>query len=232
MLEKEAPLTTIDILNFEMLSVQASMFFQRAVDSTKKKQVMPYKEASMLFDAYYHACIIKKGKKPIDWGSMSDDMKSALTNIVLWAIDSPNSLYPLCKGLNLLGDLGTGKTTIIEALSLFLKAIDSYKQFEIVNVNSMFFDISKNGDIQKYVEMGNVCWNDVGVRSPEIEYYKKIIRPVDDIFQIRYDTTPRPLNIMTTNIGKEDLLSFYQPRTLDRLPEMFTNVKLTGKSLR
>lgn len=135
--------------------------------------------------------------------------------------------------LFLSGNVGTGKTTLMEAIArTLLYYLIPAKMFRASDFPAMFLNNVELTDRQ--LMCGEWCrvllLDDIGVEPTEIKEYGNVIRPFVKIVEERY-IRQLPL-VVSTNLSGKDIIEAYGERTMDRIKEMATAIKYEGKSFR
>ena len=159
---------------------------------------------------------------------IDDTNKATVIEILKWAIMDNSCKYDLNKGLWLAGDIGTGKTLMIQILiELFRysdKIIAPYSAIEIV-------ELFRSGLPRERIFISPLFIDDLGAEEPEVKVFGNVYKPLYEILNRRY-MSKRFLMFITTNLAPTQIEKRYGDRFRDRINEMFNVVKLTGKSRR
>lgn len=158
--------------------------------------------------------------------------------------------YKLEKNLLIMGNVGAGKTLLMQIFSEYLKYTNNPNFFYNVSVTQMvnYYTIHGNLDRYTYNEENstgflplpvNVCLNDVGIES-KIHYGQDTKILTKDFLHARNEiwtlTAPdkRKFAHLTTNLNKQQLLDEFQD-TFGRLTDRFKTynvIELKGTSRR
>jgi len=139
--------------------------------------------------------------------------------------------------LLLLGDVGCGKTTMLEAICRMIGYI-YYSNISFERKGFQWdsaYQIEKwaRNDTERYESFKQCEWaaiDDIGLESTEVNNYGNIIYPVRDILHYRYEH--RLTTIISTNLLPKDLTAKYGTRIGDRLAEMSCVIKFNEPSYR
>lgn len=140
------------------------------------------------------------------------------------------------KGVLLLGDIGTGKSTLIRALNEFYKRTNQ--------ISKRFIETSAIKITSKYTEVGddvfellgnaynyNYYIDDLGLES-DASYFGNKLDVLKNAILIRYDIREKAKTFITTNLSINEIEQRYGKQVIDRLKEMCFFVKLEGTSRR
>lgn len=197
-------------------------------------QLMQYKDAAKLVFVEIQA---------ICPNFVIDDLnRDILQNLTKYFINDESCTFNLDKGVCLAGGIGSGKTTILKAMSNFTIKNNLDTAFMFESFPKIIRQVSSEG--LAYVDnftTGNICFDDVGTRS-SVKSYGTDINPFDELIHTRYERfvrSKKPTHL-TTNLdfNPEDqnamnqLLTMYDARAIDRIKEMSNFVYLGGESRR
>tara|TARA_R110001583_G_scaffold46395_2_gene145517 strand:+ start:1464 stop:2129 length:666 start_codon:yes stop_codon:yes gene_type:complete len=127
------------------------------------------------------------------------------------------------KGLLLSGPVGCGKTSLMKLLPHLAPHKTNY---EIIPTRNIVFSFNATGYevLEKYNEIKNYCFDDLGV-EPTGSHYAKECNVMGEILLSRYDLFCHPgrnksITHITTNLNAEELEKRYGNRVRSRLREM------------
>lgn len=161
----------------------------------------------------------------------------------------PGRGYKLHKNIMLQGDIGTGKTMIMQCFSEYLRRIRSPRFFHNLSVTQMvnYYTIHNNFDRYTFNEEGgkgfmprpeNVCLNDVGLNDDKVFYGMNTSVLTDDFLFARNDIWAgwSKFAHITTNLDEKALRSRFTRadkygRLIDRF-KTYNVIPLTGESRR
>lgn len=158
-----------------------------------------------------------------------DDGNKAIVNALYhYSVGSNSFKGDLKKGILLSGNVGTGKTLIINT---FLDIIESLSNKIITRFHAkeLHLRTSKQDD-ETYYHKRPLFVDDIGKEPNTVNSYGTKTNPIADLFAARYDLGA--WTFATTNHTKEDLTTFYGESTVDRFKEMFNVIALVGDSRR
>ncbi|CAM3259616.1 DUF6079 family protein [Aequorivita lipolytica] len=165
--------------------------------------------------------------------------KDFFTSPIVSKLSQPS----LNKGLLIIGDFGTGKSTILKTLLQVLKKTNVLYSIHhhVMEVNQKYEAAEKPADKAKFMKdfsEANRFFDDILTEEKANNYGVKFI--FKDILELRYEK--KNLTLMTCNFDpdspddvKMGIKQFYEKyggRVYDRLFEMFNIVEFKGKSYR
>lgn len=151
-----------------------------------------------------------------------------VTEIIKWMIMDETCTYNLQKGFFITGDIGVGKTKIMEIMMGFMyhfKKIIAMKS--ALNIVSMF----KSREPLNRLFTSPLFIDDVGTENVNINVWGTDEMPIYTILNERY-LNRRFLVFITTNLDPESFGKRYGDRVMDRIKEMCNYISIEGKSLR
>ena len=160
--------------------------------------------------------------------------------------DNPN------KGLLVMGDVGTGKSTNfkiyqriynkictrIEGTERILPPMHTANDdtFHFVHVKRIEHDLRIEGEesIQRLVKIKKLVIDDLGVDADDLKDYGTSRNPVIDVINHRYEKMYQEglVTHFTTNLNGPELKKKYGDRNIDRLKEMTITIGVKGESKR
>lgn len=161
----------------------------------------------------------------------------------------PGRGYKLHKNIMLQGDLGVGKTMIMQCFSKYLLYIKSPRFFHNLSVTQMvnYYTIHNNLDRYTFYEEGNkgfmpkpenVCLNDVGINDDKVFYGMNTSVLTDEFLLARNDIWAGwdKFAHITTNLDEKALIARFTKgdrygRLVDRF-KTYNVIPLGGKSRR
>ena len=165
--------------------------------------------------------------------------REVFTDLFYWAIKDYSGRYDPDKGLFIWGDIGTGKTTLLELVRLFTRyvrrPVDSelwtFPLFPATEVSASY---SKRGvaGLDEYLAYTRVGFDDLGLEPRPSRYYGDTLNVFERVLQQRSRFGSDGAWFATTNMRPEQIRDFYGDQTYDRCREMVNNVELTGYSRR
>lgn len=155
------------------------------------------------------------------------------------------------KGLWIEGEVGTGKSTLMNIFSQYLRRYWNGTTFKIYNCSTIANEYScrdKSDDsnpdaLDKYTynRLGYkpnlrvpMCFDELGREPIPAVHYGQRLNVMEHILHIRYTywQQEKLLTYVTTNLGAEEIENLYHDYIRDRRKEMFNIIALTGESRR
>lgn len=149
------------------------------------------------------------------------------------------------KGLLLRGDIGTGKSTIMQILNRYScftrgKAKGGYPigGFRIDSVSCIANGFSMRGkDALELYTYNNgtprmICFDELGREPIPAKYFGTELNVMQYIFQCRYELRHEAITHVTTNLTIKEIQRIYGAYIADRINEMFNVLDLNGASRR
>ena len=179
--------------------------------------------------------------------SATQSYKQHLWDIAKWLTSEESSF-----GLFLCGSTGNGKTTIIKALKeLFnwLTSDEPYSSAKSVEFPIRGYKIVSAKDLVRYAKAYNnptkdntedvnqfklirdieiLAIDDLGTEPRESIHYGDFVTAAMDILSYRYDE--QLCTLCTTNLGAEDIETYYDKRIKDRFREMMLIINFKDES--
>lgn len=185
-----------------------------------------------------------------------EEYKPIYNDIVLYCLMADGNLNPR-KGLWLWGDIGTGKTTLLNIVREFCSVVRpadsdgqrySFRITNAIDVCAQFADKGYGGietyigsAPEKYIGMYNInlsisrqAFDEIGSEARITQHYGCAENVFQYILQRRYERHDGVDNIThaTTNLELGQIKDEYGARIHDRCKEMFNFVALRGKTFR
>lgn len=180
-----------------------------------------------------------------------ESMKPVLNDIFRWCMMLNGKLDP-DKGLWLWGDIGTGKSTMLEIVREFCSQVRPpvcYRErdepktmrsspwkysFRITNASYVAGIFAKEGypGIEEYITSCRQAFDEVGRECIPTGYYGNMENVFQYIFQRRYDIRHGDFTHVTSNLAPEQIGEIYGDHIYDRCFEMFNFVEMSGESWR
>jgi len=138
------------------------------------------------------------------------------------------------KGIYIYGNVGTGKTMILDIIRDMLKHTDSYESFRKVKSKRIAKIYLKDGpnSLDQYMKREELLIDDIGSEDPVI-WFGNRMDPVGSVLDDRYDLFHSGIRThSTTNVSSDQLRDFYGARILSRLYEMCHVLPLMGTDKR
>jgi len=150
-----------------------------------------------------------------------------IRQLYLYFTNSPQCAWNLNAGLIFGGKLGCGKSLMMMA---YLRISDEYSRKITTQVHSKTLSglIKQNG-IEAYTRRP-LFIDELGREEAEFKDFGNIVKPVIDLFGLRYEEGAR--TYATTNFNYNSLQNFYSEFIRTRMEEMMTYVNFPGESRR
>lgn len=179
------------------------------------------------------------------------NMKPLLNDLVRWCLMLDGKHDPR-KGLWLWGDIGTGKSTMLEIIREYCRIVrppvryrekDHPKElrkdtwvynFRITNASYVAGAFAKEGypGLEEYIITPRQAFDEVGRECNPTGYYGNMENVFQYIMQRRYDLRHGDFTHVTSNLSPEQIGEIYGDHIYDRCFEMFNFVEMSGKSWR
>jgi DNA replication protein DnaC len=158
---------------------------------------------------------------------IDDNNKNIINNLYYYLIGSDKFEGDLYKGIFLSGNIGTGKTLILNS---FIKIIEdlSIKNVTKLHAKAIASHLKEHGEDN--LNKRPLFIDDIGKETKIVNDFGTIKNTIPDLFALRYDFGA--WTFATCNYKSEELIEFYGETIFDRFKEMFNNFKLTGNSRR
>ena len=164
----------------------------------------------------------------------------------VWKLDEYNKLkLDYNKGFCFYGDLGLGKSMILQALRQYRNSIvarhESKKEdfrmkgiwlkaaSELANI----FSVDGQPALIQYTSDDiNLIIDELGREPRPAKYFGTELNVIQFVLQLRYDHRRDSVTHITTNLKPEDIAQYYGEYIADRCWEMFNFIEFQGASLR
>jgi DNA replication protein DnaC len=190
----------------------------------------------------------KIAKKKIDNFILDTYNETIYEVLLIYFLNKKNELYDLNKGLFIGGEVGTGKTIMLQIFKLFCQLIKA-NNFRIVSTREIISKYQKEGyaGIEQFSYNGRknefdvsvnkpieICLDDIGNEIINVKHYGTEIDVIRELLEDRYDIMinyGKRLHI-TGNFTLQDISEKYGERLKSRFKEMFNYFELRGKDRR
>lgn len=137
------------------------------------------------------------------------------------------------KWLLLIGNVGTGKTTMVKAMATVYNMTSTTDKFMLLSALNLSENYQQDnfGEICRIRTKNKILIDDIGTEPNQLTVYKNVVYPFADFIQHKYDDL-KSVVILTTNLNSTEIRERYGLRVLDRLIEKCYIIKNEGKSLR
>ncbi len=186
---------------------------------------MSYEEFKQLLSDNAHEIMLRRS---VNRQFEIDHLNGPLVRqLYLYFTNSPECSWNLNAGLIFGGKLGCGKSLLMMA---FLKISDGYSRKLTTTVHSKGLSaLVKQNGIEYYARRP-LFIDELGREEAEVKDYGNLVKPVIDLFGLRYEEGAR--TYATTNFNYASLQNFYSEYIRTRMEEMMTYVKFPGESRR
>ena len=205
---------------------------QNAMENTK-----PYPQIDI---AAYKRWFMYIAKQTTKGSFQIDDRNKDLVNDLFLYFHFQKGRLDLRKGLWLEGPVGTGKSTLMQVFSQYLKSLQM--GFRVYICSQVTTDYSLTGDLSRYLDNAGwsssgpvpMCFDELGREPLPAKYYGTELNVMQHILHIRYSywQTTGLRTFVTTNANGNDIERLYGDFIRDRRKEMFNIIPVTGDSRR
>lgn len=231
------------MIEFKKIDLSSAIESLKAMKHEMPKRFyLPYDidEVRQLLEAYYRNEVLSRTTM---FETKDNVVYTNTMKVAEWLV-SPKKRV----GLMMMGEVGTGKTTMLKAVcdtinllcesaqendgrycptlsGMYSKPISIVKAKQIVE--------TKNNDEQRYKMMNKVdllAIDELGVESVESKSYGNVSEPLIDLLSERYDR--QLCTIITTNLNLASIGERYGDRVLDMFNEMFRIISFKNESYR
>lgn len=206
------------------------MLGQRKILKTRFLLDLTEKECSNGLYASYKNQVLINGRNLI----LDEDTKCHIQKAARWLIKSS---YP---GLLMRGDVGNGKTTLMQAIIDFIEFYtelnDGYSNRKTIhfytakNIARMVATEEGRKEYEKIIKVPMLAIDELGEEPSNVIVYGMVYEPLKDLLLERYAN--RRFTILTTNLKSAKLQEVYSKRVMDRFLEMMEIIDFTNKSYR
>jgi DNA replication protein DnaC len=170
--------------------------------------------------------------------------ENKIKHLCLYFAGDQRSHYAADRGLLLMGNIGSGKTSIMKMFAC--NQVQPYKVENMIDITSDY-KIHGEAGVKGYTtnfktapnmfgkEIYGWCFDDVGTEEMPARHYGENKNVFAEILQSRYHHQHLvPLNSthVTTNLTEEELVNNYGTRAYDRMKEMFNVIIFEHGSFR
>lgn len=205
---------------------------QNAMENTK-----PYPRIDI---AAYKRWFMYIAKQTTKGSFQIDDRNKDLVNDLFLYFHFQKGRLDLGKGLWLEGPVGTGKSTLMQVFSQYLKSLQM--GFRVYICSQVTTDYSLTGDLSRYLDNAGwsssgpvpMCFDELGREPLPAKYYGTELNVMQHILHIRYSywQIAGLRTFVTTNANGNDIERLYGDFIRDRRKEMFNIIPVTGDSRR
>jgi DNA replication protein DnaC len=149
--------------------------------------------------------------------------EGVLNDVAEWLTDGNGKF-----GLMLCGNVGNGKTTMLNAIARAIRFMgDGLRIEDATTIAQVIKDPVEFGTIRAVKHLGI---DDMGVEPLEVLDYGNVIYPMVELMNYRY--ARQLLTIVSTNLTPKQIREKYGDRIADRFNEMMHRVVFTNESYR
>jgi DNA replication protein DnaC len=158
---------------------------------------------------------------------IDEDNKHIINNLYYYLIGSDRFEGDIYKGLFISGNIGTGKTLIMNS---FVKIIEDISIKNVTKLHSKAIAKHLKDNGEDNLNKRPLFIDDIGKETKVVNDFGTIKNTIPDLFALRYDEGA--WTFATCNYKSKDLIDFYGETIFDRFKEMFNNFELSGNSRR
>ncbi|SBW03812.1 conserved hypothetical protein [uncultured Dysgonomonas sp.] len=170
---------------------------------------------------------------------IDESNRENISDLFNYFLKLPGRLDP-SKGLWLMGDIGTGKSSLMQVFSKYM--IAKHDGFLIHDCSHVANQYSISGDLDKYTynqtgyhgEPVWMCFDELGRESIPANHFGQKLNVMQHILSTRYSLwqTEKVKTFVTTNLDAIGVEGCYGDYIRDRCREMFNLISFTGESRR
>ena len=186
---------------------------------------MSYEEFKELITVYASGILVQRS---VTQPYVIDQFNGpTIKQLYFYFTNNPECAWNLNSGLIFGGKIGCGKSVLMMA---YLQLSNEYSRRRTTMVHSKTLAglIKQKG--MEFYEKRPLFIDELGREESEVKDFGNVIKPVIDLFALRYEAGSR--TYATTNFNYDSLEKFYTPFIRSRMEEMMTFVYVPGESRR
>ena len=189
---------------------------QARASASSREPMLRYNPEWIADKLFYHYCY-----KVVEKSGEVRDMDKAYK--VAQAVAKWLTSTDLNRNLNLCGNVGAGKSTILEALRDFLNETEYQYHKVLVSANKVAeIALYSESSWEILTKKPILLIDDVGTEPYEVKEYGNVYLPFTELLEQRYNRNLT--TIITTNLTIADINAKYGARIADRVNEFHTLV--------
>ena len=186
---------------------------------------MGYDDFKQLISAYAVEIMLRRSiRRPFEIDKFNEPI---IRQLFLYFTNSPDCAWNLNAGLIFGGKLGCGKSLTMMA---YLRLSDEYSRKITTTIHSKALSgLIRQHGLESYARRP-LFIDELAREESEVKDYGNIVKPVIDLFGLRYEEGAR--TYATTNFNFGSLQNFYSEYIRTRMEEMMTYVNYPGENRR
>lgn len=208
----------------------------------KKNENINYENVKNIFSQYYKQVIYRDTKVKITAKDIEPEQLEFMKNFIKWLIYDESGAYDVNKCLYIWGNLGVGKSTIVETGYLmlsYLKFRTGWEErfFTFVSMDELFLEMYASSNLSKLGKMASGQWCIDELREKHLMYkhYGNDFLIMADLLTARHNLwkSTGSTTIITSNIPPGELKKvFDDDRLFDRIQQQYEPIELIGRNKR
>ena len=169
--------------------------------------------------------------------------KPFISDIFDWCMMNDDGVYDPDKGLFIWGNIGTGKSTLLQIIRIFTNIVRPVNKdgqpynFRIYHASDVAFAYSNEdgGGYQAlipFIKSQRIAFDELGNEERPARHYGKPLNVFEHIFLHKANMRFEGFWHATSNMEPSQLGTFYGDRNFDRAKEMVNFVEMRGKTHR
>jgi len=186
---------------------------------------LDYAEFEDLLKVYAQEIILDRSVvKPF---VIDSNNKPVIQQLYLYLTGNPACLWNLNSGLIFGGKVGCGKSVLMKA---YIRISNEFTKKQTTQIHSKTLASLIRHKTIDFYEKRPLFIDELGREESETKDFGNVVKPVIDLFSIRYEKGAR--TYATTNFNYNSLENFYGNFIRSRMEEMMTYIHLPGESRR